>query len=113
MATTPKTLALVEITSTDLIEVYLAASGVNTSVSVLSFTNVTTTDQQIDIYINDATSDFLQKTMTLPGGVGKERLYYGFQRKMINANYKIKVQASAATAFNVGVFGREIEIDGS
>ena len=113
MATTPKTLALVEITSTALTTVYTAASGVNTSVSVMSFTNVSTTDQQIDIYINDASSDFLQKTMTLPGGVGKELQYFGFQRKMVDASYSVKVQMSDAAGVNVGVFGREIEIDGS
>lgn len=113
MATTPKALKLQQIATTDLTTIYAAPAGSNASISVLSFTNATNTNMQLSIYINDGATDFLQKTMSLPSGAGKERLYYGFQRKIINGGYSIKIQSSSASAFNVGVHGREVEVGGS
>ncbi len=110
MATTPKRLALVNITASTLTPLYTAASGINTSASVLEFTNNADTTIQIDIYQNDGTSDFLKRRLTLPAGVGKVRYYDGFQRQVLNAGDAIKIQALTASDFNVGLFGREVEI---
>lgn len=112
MATTPKTLAMGENSDTDLNQIYIGASGVNTSASVVSFTNKTDTAHQISIYMSFGGTDFLQKVMTLPGGSGKERIYYGFQRKVINGGQPLKIQSNSSAAFNYGVHGREVEIDG-
>ena len=110
MARTPKRLALQANSDTTLNTVYTAASGINTSASVLAFTNTTTSNIVISVYQNNGTSDFLKKAITLPGGVGKERIYYGFQRSVLNAGDIIKIQADVSSTFNVSFYGSEVEI---
>ena len=110
MAKTSKNLALGQLASTTLTTIYTAPAGINTSISVLGFTNTTSTSIEIDIYHNDGSTDYLKRTMTLPGGAGRERVYYGFQRRVINAADSIKIQADSASAFNYDVNGSENEL---
>ena len=107
---TAKTLALKSVESTDLKELYLVPAGINTTVSVLSFTNTTSDNIVIDIYHNDGSTDFLIKTMTIPAGSGRERISNGFQRRTLNAGHSIKVQADVSSKFNVSVHGSENEL---
>ena len=109
MARTPKNLALGQLAATTLTTIYTAASGINTSASVLTFTNTTETAISIDVYHGNGT-DYLQKTFTLPAGSGRERVYYGFQQRVINAGNTVKIQADSASAFNYSMSGAEIEL---
>lgn len=110
MARTPKKLALGQLASTALTGIYTAPGGINTTGSILAFTNTTTVNISIDIYTNDGSTDFLQGTVTLPSGVGRRRSYFGFQRDVIEAGDSIKIQADSANAFNFNVSGSEVEI---
>ena len=109
MARTPKNLALAQLASTALTTIYTAPVGVNTSAAVLAFTNTSSVAISLDIYHGNGT-DFLQRTMTLPAGSGRERVYYGFQQRVINAGETIKIQADSASAFNYTLSGSEVEI---
>lgn len=110
MARTAKTLSISSIESTDLKQVYVVPTGINTTGSVLSFTNTTNNNVVISIFHNDGSVDFLIKSITVPGGVGRERIYNGFQRRTFNAGHAIKVQADANVKFNVSVHGSENEL---
>lgn len=113
MATLGKNLAIGQITDATLTTIYTAPTGVNTRISVISFTNTGSTGVTLDVYHSVGGTDYLQRTLTLPGGSGNERIYYGFQRRFVNAAEIIKVQASAAITFNYSVNGSEIEIASS
>ena len=90
---------------------YTTGTGLASNISVVSFTNTSATDPiTISIYHNDGTTDFLKHTLLLPAGVGKERQYYGFERSVIAAGDSIKVLADVATAFNMFIYGSEVEI---
>lgn len=110
MARTAKTLSLSSVESTDLQQLYLVPSGINTTFSVLSFTNTTENNIVVDIYQNDGSTDFLLKTITIPGGEGRDKPYHGFQRRTFNAGHSIKVQANVNSKFNVSVYGSENEL---
>ena len=110
MARTPKNLTIGQLASTSLTTLYTAPTGINTSISVLSLTNTTDTALLISIYHNDGSTDYLQNTFSLPGGSGRNRLYYGFQRQVINAGDIVKIQADGATAFNYSLSGSEVEV---
>ena len=109
MARTPKNLALAQLASTTLTTIYTAPAGINTSAAVLAFTNTTSTAISVDIYHGNGT-DFLQRTMTIPAGSGRERVYFGFQQRVINAAETIKIQADSANAFNYTLSGSEVEL---
>ena len=110
MARTAKTLSLSSVESTGLKQLYLVPSGINTTGAVLSFTNTTANNIVIDIYHNDGSTDFLIKSITVPGGVGRERIYNGFQRRTFNAGHAIKVQADVNAKFTASVHGSENEL---
>lgn len=110
MARTAKTLAIGSVQSTDLQQLYLVPSGFNMTAAVMSFTNTTDTSIVIDIYHNDGSTDFLIKSLTLPAGSGRERIYYGFQRRTLNAGHSVKVQANNTSKFNYSVHGSENEL---
>ena len=107
---TAKTLFLGSIESTDLKQLYLVPAGNNTTGAVLSFTNTTSNNIVIDIYHNNGVTDFLIKSITVPSGSGRERTFYGFQRRTFNAGHSIKVQADVDSKFNVSVHGSENEL---
>ena len=109
MARTPKNLALGQLSSTDLTTIYTAPDGLNTQSAVLAFTNTTTTAISIDVYHGNGT-DYLQRTVTLPAGRGREVIYYGFQSRVINAGETVKIQADSASPFNFTFSGSEFEI---
>ncbi len=109
MARTPKNLALAQLASTTLTTIYKAPAGINTSAAVLAFTNTTSTAISVDIYHGNGT-DSLQRTMTIPAGSGRERVYFGFQQRVINAAETIKIQADSASAFNYTLSGSEVEL---
>jgi len=110
MARIAKTLALKSIESTDLQQLYLVPSGMNTTGAVLSFTNTTTNNIVINVFHNDGSTDFLIKSITLPGGIGRERIYNGFQRRTFNSGHSVKVQADVNSKFNASVHGSENEL---
>ncbi len=109
MARTPKNLAIGQLATTGLTTIYTAPSGINTSAAVLAVTNTTSTAISIDIYHGTGT-DYLQRTFTIPAGSGRERVYYGFQQRVINAGQTIKIQADSTNAFNYTLSGSEIEL---
>lgn len=109
MPRTPENLALGQLSSADLTTIYTSAADVNTNSSVLTFTNTTTTTLSIDVYHGDGV-DYLQKTITLPAGSGREVVYYGFQQRVINAGQTLKIQADSASPFNFTFSGSEFEI---
>jgi hypothetical protein len=99
-----------QISSTSLTSVYTAATGINPTISVLKFTNAAATALNIDVYHNDGSTDFLVSTIHLPGGIGRHRLDYSWERSVLEAGDVIKVQADAATAFNLAIYGSEVEV---
>ena len=99
-----------QLSTATLTSVYEAATGVNPTISVIAFTNASTTALNIDIYQNDGATDFLKNTIHLPAGIGRERLYYGFERGVLSSGDKLKVQADGATAFNLFIYGSEVEV---
>jgi hypothetical protein len=109
MARTAKNLALGQLTTTTLSTIYTAPTGVNTTSSVLAFTNTTNNNIVIDVYHGDGT-DYLQRSLTLPAGSGRERVYYGFQQRVINSAETIKIQADSSSAFNYTLSGSEVEL---
>jgi hypothetical protein len=110
MTRTAKTLALSSIQSTDLQQVYSVPSGINTTSAVLSLTNTTDNNIVVDVYHNDGSTDFLLRRITLPAGVGRERIYHGFQRRTLNAGHSVKLQADVTSKFNYSIHGSEIEL---
>lgn len=110
MSTIPKRLAIGQITTTTLTTIYTAPTGINTRAVKLGLTNTGTTATVISVYHNDGTTDYLQAAVTLPGGAGKERPYFGIQRVMINAGDSLKIQSSVAITFNYSLHGSEVEI---
>jgi len=109
MARTPKNLVIGQLATTGLTTIYTAPTGINTAISTLGFTNTTTSVHSMDIYHGTGT-DFLKKTMTIPGGSGIERIYFGFQSRVINAGHTIKIQSDSASAINYDVNGSEVEV---
>jgi len=107
MARTPKNLALAQLASVALTTIYTAPVGTNTPISKLSFTNTTSTAISIDIYHSTASTDFLIDTLTIPGGSGRKRIFYGWQLEVLNAGEKIKIQADSTNAFNYSLNGSE------
>jgi hypothetical protein len=110
MTRTAKTLALSSIQSTDLQEVYVVPSGINTTGAVLSLTNTTNNNIVVDVYHNNGSTDFLLRRITLPSGIGRERIYHSFQRRTFNAGHSIKLQADVVDKFNFSIHGSEIEL---
>ena len=98
-----------EITSIALIEVYEAIVGIDATLSVVGFTNLSTTPLNIDVYHNNGT-DRLKTVIHLPGGRGREEQYYGLERGVVKSGDIIKVQADAATAFNLFIYGSEVSV---
>jgi hypothetical protein len=109
MARTPKNLALGSNSDTSLNTLYTAPAGFNTPSAVLAFTNISSTAISIDVYHGDGT-DYLQRTLTLPAGSGREMIYYGFQSRVINAGETVKIQADSAAVFNFTFSGSEFEL---
>ena len=109
MARTPKNVAAAQLASITLTTIYTVPANTNASAAVLAFTNASTATIVIDIYHGTGT-DLLQKRMTLPAGIGKERIYYGFQRRVINATQTVKIQADVASAFNYSLSVSEVEL---
>ena len=108
MATNANFRDIQQIASASLQTPYTVAAGITSSkISVMSFTNAAATGLVIDIYHNDGTTDFLKKTIRLPAGIGQEEIYYGFERNVMLVGDSIKVQADAATAFNMFIHGTE------
>jgi len=99
-----------QIAASTLTSVYTAATGINSTISIVSLVNTTATALNIDIYQNDGTTDFLKITLHLPGGSGRERLYYGFERAVLASGDSIKVQADGTTAWNLAIYGSEVEV---
>ena len=100
---TPSNLAIGQLSTTTLTSIYTAA--VSTTIGVLRFTNETTDEITISIYHNDGSTDYLQKTLTLPGGVGQDRHYWGLQQTTLNAGHIIKIQASSTNVLNYSLSG--------
>jgi hypothetical protein len=107
MATTNKFRKIQQIASTSVVNAYQVDLNVTSSISVVSFTNTTTTPIVIDIYHDDGTNNLLKKTIQLPGGVGQERIYYGLERNVFESEDILKVQANSAAAFNLFIHGSE------
>jgi hypothetical protein len=110
MAREPLNLVIGQLASTALTEIYEAPDGINTTIATVGFTNTTSTAISIDIYVGSDGTDYLKNTMTLPAGSGQERMYYNFQRRVINAGQTVKIQADSTAAFNYDVNGSEVEI---
>jgi hypothetical protein len=109
MARTPKNVAAAQLASTTLTTIYTVPANTNASAAVLAFTNTTANTVVIDIYHGTGT-DLLQKKLTLPAGSGKERIYYGFQRRVLNATQTVKIQADVSHAFNYSLSVSEVEL---
>ena len=112
MATrTAKNLSIGQLASTTLTTIYTAPSNTNTTMSVLGFTNTSTSVTLVlDIYRNDGSTDYLVRTITIPPGSGREVLYYGLQKRVFNAGHSVKIQADSATAFNYDLNGSELAL---
>lgn len=107
MARNPLNLNVQQITSTSLTEIYESTSVVTTGMGLV-LTNAAATANQISVFHNDGTSDFLLSLNTLPGGVGKKIIVPDVSVLKLNSGDSIKVQASAATAFNSNLSGSQI-----
>ncbi len=99
-----------QIAATALTDAYTVGPGINSTISVVGFTNTTSTAIVIDIYHNDGTDDFLKHTILLPAGSGTERLYYGMERAVLETSDILKVQADSTNAFNLFIYGSEVEV---
>ena len=99
-----------QIATTDLTSVYAAITGISPTISVMRFTNASTTALNIDIYHHDGTTDYLSGTIHIPAGVGRHRLDYSWERAVLITGDEIKVQADGATAFNLAIYGSEVEV---
>ena len=109
MASTPKNLALAQLASTTRTTIYTAPTGFNATSAVLAFTNTTTTAIEISIYHGNGT-DFLLKTITLPAGIGREVIYDGFSRRVVNTGETVKIQADSTSALNYSFSGAEVSV---
>ena len=99
-----------QIASASIQSPYTVATGLSSSLSVVSFTNTVTTPLNINLYHNDGSTDYLKATIHLPGGIGREEQYYGFERAVMKAGDVLKVTADAATAFNLFIYGSEVSV---
>ena len=109
MARTAKNLAIGQITSDVITTIYTAPSAKNTSASVLAFTNASDQAISIEVYQGNGT-DYLQRAFTLPAGVGREGIYYGFQHRVINTTETVKLKADSSAAFNYTMSGAEVDV---
>lgn len=101
-----------QVAATTLTSLYTVGTGLNATISVVSFTNTTSTAHNIDIYHYDTadSTDYLKHSLHLPAGSGRERQYFGFERAVFETGDIIKVQSDSATAFNTFIYGSEVEI---
>jgi len=76
----------------------------------IRLTNTTTSTHAIDLYHNDGTTDFLIDKATLPRGSGVSRVLYEAQNLTLNDGHSLKIQSDNASAFNISVSGREVEV---
>ena len=110
MARTPKNLKMGTITSTTLTVAYLAPTGFNTPVRVLTLTNNTDNSFYVDVFRNDGTTDFLYKRVSIPAGIGRPERVWVADGFIVNAGDSIKLQASTADSFNYFVDGTEASL---
>jgi hypothetical protein len=104
MARTPQNLDVRQIASTTLTTIY-TSTGVVTSGMSLILTNTVVTANNISVFHNDGATDRLLSIPTLVGGNGKEKIVQPIAVLKLNAGHSIKIQASAATAFNSNLSG--------
>jgi len=107
MARSPKTLDIRQIESLDLTLLYTVPVNVVTSPKLV-LTNASSSIIEIDIIINDTVTDFKFDNLKLPGGIGKNKRVISVSDLKLNTGFKIKVQSTTATAFNVFLSGTEI-----
>jgi hypothetical protein len=108
MARSPLNLDARQIPTTALTELYLAPAGVVTSGLALVLTNTVATTNEISVFHDNGTTDFLIATRTLPGGSGKTWMVSEVSGLKLNAGDSIKVQSGTATAYNSNLSGSEV-----
>lgn len=108
MARAPQNLDTRQISTTDLTELYTAPAAIVASGLHLVLTNAATTANNISVYFNDGTTNYLLANRTLPGGAGKTWMVAEVAGLKLNAGDKLLVQAGSATAYNVNLSGTEV-----
>lgn len=108
MARSPLNLDTRQISTTTLTTLYTAPAGIVASGLSLVVTNAVATANEISVYFNDGTTDYLLKTKTVPGGAGKTWIVAEVAGLKLNAGDAIKVQSGSATAYNVNLSGTEV-----
>lgn len=108
MARSPLNLDARQIATTTLTTLYTVPAGAVASGLSLVVTNAAASANEISVYHNDGTTDFLIRTRTIPGGAGKTWIVAEVAGLKLNAGDLIKVQSGSATAYNTNLSGSEI-----
>lgn len=108
MARQPLNLDSRQISTTALTELYQAPAATVASGLYLTLTNASTSAITISVYFNDGTTNFLLRTRTIPGGIGKAWNVTEVAGLKLNAGDSLLVQSSTATAYNSNLSGTEV-----
>lgn len=105
MARIPNNLAIGSIGTTSLTTIFTASTVTSLS---LVITNNSSNSNEVDVYINDSTSDLLICSYKIPAGVGKTVIPKEIATQKINGNFSVKIQLSNASAVNYFLSGSVI-----
>ena len=108
MARVPKSLSIEQVASTDLVVLDYIVPVNTVTTATLVLTNASSVIIDVDIYINNVTSDFIFTNVKLPAGIGKNKRILALPDEKLNAGFTIKLQADSSEPFNVFLSGSEI-----
>lgn len=108
MAKTPENLNSQQISTTGLTEIYSSPAVTVTESLHLVITNEVATANTITVTFNDGSSDFVLAAKALAGGSGKSWIVAEVTGLKLNAAQSLKVQSSAATAYNTTLSGVKV-----
>jgi hypothetical protein len=107
MPRTPQHLDVRQITDTNLTKIYTQDTGVLAGIGLV-ITNAAASANTISVYHNDGNTDYLLRTRKLAPFIGKAWIVSEVASLKLNPGDSIKVQATAATAYNTNLSGSEV-----
>jgi hypothetical protein len=97
---TPKNADMQTIATTNLVALNYTVPVNTVSTAKLVLTNLASTTNAIEVYINDGLSDFLLAKNTLSAGNGKTWRVLELSDEKLNAGFSVKVKAAGASGYN-------------
>lgn len=111
MARLPVAVPPLAIATTDLTSLGYTVPANTVSTAFLVLTNASTSILDIDVFINDGTTDFIFCNVKVPAGVGKKKRVIALPDEKLGTGFSIKIQADSVSPFNAFLSISEISND--